>query len=156
KSGPSSVKAEDPRKINFVTLKKSVSNPITFEDLLNDNGILKFPEEEDVYYDKCLLENCDIEWMSKSNEILNLNENQDASSSSVLNEDKGRKIQLIRETVEDDMVNNPKKYSPSKLAPKKISTMMLPPPGHSSSKAENSSAVGNKTLVKILPPPRFE
>ncbi|CAL1287867.1 unnamed protein product, partial [Larinioides sclopetarius] len=41
-------------------------------------------------------------------------------------------------------------------APKKISTMMLPPPGHSSSKAENSSAVGNKTLVKILPPPRFE
>ncbi|XP_055944624.1 uncharacterized protein LOC129975586 [Argiope bruennichi] len=35
------------------------------DDLLNVNGIPKFPEEEDVYYDKCLLEKNDLEWINK-------------------------------------------------------------------------------------------
>ncbi|GBN89579.1 hypothetical protein AVEN_17450-1, partial [Araneus ventricosus] len=107
-------KVGDSRKVNLVTVRKSVSNPITFDDLLNENGILKFPEEEDVYYDKRLLENCDLEWM-KDNGLQNFYENRGTTGSLIPNEDIGKKIQLIRETVGDDMSNNPKKYSPSKV-----------------------------------------
>ncbi|GBN48825.1 hypothetical protein AVEN_154002-1 [Araneus ventricosus] len=44
----------------------------------------------------------------------------------------------------------------TELVSKQLSTLMLAPPGPSSSKVETSSAVGNRTLVKILPPPRIE
>ncbi|GBM65860.1 hypothetical protein AVEN_125104-1, partial [Araneus ventricosus] len=66
------------------------------------------------FQDKRLLENCDLEWM-KDNGLQNFYENRSTTGSLIPNEDIGKKIQLIRETVGDDMSNNPKKYSPSKV-----------------------------------------
>ncbi|KAF8776795.1 Heat shock factor protein 1 like protein [Argiope bruennichi] len=138
---------EDDIEILFETSYKNIAVS-NWDDLLNVNGIPKFPEEEDVYYDKCLLEKNDLEWINKD-EGLGSSGSERSVQKKKFDENRKHSEDIESLCVDMDMHANLSQKKSESIA-KQVPTLA------SGALSSFKAAIGDKAPVKFLTPRRIE